>query len=183
MEKGISEKLPVLLLVVSAALLGASLFFALQQPCQGCNAKVELVLSPGSEGEVVSLIRSAQKTLDVEIYVLTSETIVKELADAEKRGVRVRVLMEARVEDTRKERIFNTLSDLGAEMRWASLTYKLTHSKMIIADGKRALVGSINLSDSALNLNREIAVVLEGEKVNELSAEFEKDWELAIAQQ
>ena len=93
-----------------------------------------------------SLIRSAKETIDVEIYVFTSEDIVRELADAQKRGVRVRVIMEPRVEDSRKGKVFSLLEASGIEVRWASFEYKLTHSKMIIVDGKTALVGSINLS-------------------------------------
>ena len=144
------------LLVISGILcisLGYSLFAA-APPCAGCNAKVGIVSSPGAEGEVVSLIRSAKETIDVEIYVFTSEDIVRELADAQKRGVRVRVIMEPRVEDSRKGKVFSLLEASGIEVRWASFEYKLTHSKMIIVDGKTALVGSINLSESALNSNR-----------------------------
>lgn len=161
------------------ALLGA---YALNPPpCAGCNAKVSFVFSPDAEGEVVSFLRSAEKSIDIEMYVFTSEGIIRELADAERRGVRVRVILEPRIEDSRKERVFALLSESGVEARWASFSYKLTHSKFVIVDGRRALVGSINFSQSALNLNREAAVAMEGEKVAELSAVFEEDWEKAGA--
>ncbi len=93
----------------------------------------------------------------------------------------MRVIMEPRVEDDRKSRVFALLSELGADVRWASFSYKLTHSKFIIVDGKRALIGSINLSQSALNSNREADVLVEGEKVKELVAAFEEDWDMATA--
>ena len=172
------------LLLLLAAILCISLsavFLQAAPPCAMCNAKVDIVLSPGAEAQVVSFIRSAQKTVDVEMYVFTSEDIVRELSDAEKRGVIVRVIMEPRVEDSRKQSIFDQLNSLGVETRWASFTYKLTHAKMIIADGKRALVGSINFSESALNSNREVAVAFEGEKVSELVGMFEEDWLKATA--
>ncbi|MCX6769300.1 MAG: phospholipase D family protein [Candidatus Micrarchaeota archaeon] len=166
-------------LLLSAAILIAISFFIGSLPCAGCNAHVEYVFSPGAESEVISLIRSAQKTIDVEMYVLTSEDIVNELSAAVKRGVKVRVILEPRVEDTRKDKVFQTLRQLGVDMRWASFTYKLTHSKLLIVDGKRALVGSINFSDSALNSNREVAALVEGENVHELTAIFEEDWQKA----
>lgn len=156
------------------ALLGA--YFLNPPPCAGCNAKAEFVFSPNAEGEVLSLLRSAQKTIEVEMYVLTSDDVVRELAEAQKRGVRVRVILEPRIEDSRKQRVFDTLRGNGIEVRWASFSYKLTHSKFAIIDGKRALVGSINFSESALNLNRETAIIIEGKKVGELSAVFEGDW-------
>ena len=165
------------LMLLAAALLAYAALSSL--PCAGCNAKVQLVFSPDAQGEVVSLIRSAQKTIDIEMYVFTSEDMVRELADAEKRGVEVRVILEPRIEDSRKERIFALLEGVGAEVRWASFSYKLTHSKFVIVDGKKALVGSINFSASALSANREAAVELEGEKVAELSGAFEYDWAIA----
>ncbi len=157
-----------------AAIIGAYLLNP--PPCAGCNAKVSFVFSPDAEGEVVSFLRSAEKSIDIEMYVFTSENIIRELADAESRGVRVRVILEPRIEDSRKERVFALLSESGVETRWASFSYKLTHSKFVIVDGRRALVGSINFSQSALNLNREAAVSVEGENVAELSAVFEEDW-------
>ena len=169
----------VLLLLVAALVF----FIALFPPaaCAGCNAKVALLFSPGAEGEVVSFIRSAQKSVDIEMYVFTSDVVARELGDAVKRGVRVRVIMEPRVTDSRKQKMFDTLSALGVEMRWASFSYKLTHSKFVVVDGNRALVGSINFSESALNYNRETAVEVEGAKVAELSSAFDEDWELASA--
>ena len=140
-----------------------------------------MLFSPGAEGEVVSFIRSARESIDIEMYVFTSDVVARELGEAVKRGVRVRVIMEPRVEDSRKQKMFDTLSALGVEMRWASFEYKLTHSKFIVVDGKRALVGSINFSESALNYNRETAVEVEGEKVKEVADAFETDWEKASA--
>jgi phosphatidylserine/phosphatidylglycerophosphate/cardiolipin synthase-like enzyme len=128
---------------------------------------------------MLSFIRSARETIDVEMYVFTSDDVARELGEAEKRGVRVRVIMEPRVEDSRKQKMFDTLAALGCEVRWASFSFKLTHSKFIVVDGKRALVGSLNFSESALNYNREAAVEIEGEAVKELSAVFEEDWQLS----
>jgi len=148
-------------------------------PCAGCNAKVGFVFSPDSEGQVITLMRTAQKTIDIEVYTFTSEDIIRELGEAEKRGVAVRIIVEPRTEDTRKDKVVDLLLALGVDVRWASLQYKLTHSKFIVIDGGKALVGSINLSDSALNKNREAAVVVEGKTVKELADIFEKDWAMA----
>ena len=179
-EPGKKELAICLLLILVAVLLA---YIALLPPaaCAGCNAKVALVMSPGAQGDVVSFIRSAQKSIDIEMYVFTSDDVARELGEAVKRGVRVRVILEPRVEDSRKQKMFDTLVALGCDMRWASFSYKLTHSKFIIVDGKRALVGSINFSQSALNSNREAAVELDGEKVLELASAFEADWGIASA--
>ncbi len=169
----------VLLLILVGAMLSYVFFFS--PPCAGCNAKISFVFSPGAQSEVVSFIRSAQKTVDIEMYVFTSDAIVQEISAAEARGVKVRIILEPRIEDSRKDKIFAILQGVGAEMRWASLAYKLTHSKFVIVDGKKALVGSINFSQSALNSNREADVEIEGEKVKELAGIFEEDWQKATA--
>jgi len=169
----------LLLILVSVLLLYIA--FLPPSACAGCNAKVSFVFSPDAQADVVSFIHSAQKTIDIEMYVFTSDDIIRELGEAEKRGVQVRVIMEPRVDDSRKQKVFDTLAALGCEMKWASFTYKLTHSKFVIVDGKRALVGSINFSKSALNDNREAAVELEGDKVSEIVSVFEEDWIKATA--
>jgi phosphatidylserine/phosphatidylglycerophosphate/cardiolipin synthase-like enzyme len=171
---------PFLILLV--AILLAYIAFLPPAACAGCNAAVSFVFSPGAEGEVVSFIRSAQQSIDVEVYVFTSDVVARELGEAAKRGVRVRVIMEPRVEDSRRQKMFDTLAALGCEVRWASFEYKLTHSKFIIVDGTRALVGSINFSESALNYNREAAVEVQGAKVAELASVFEEDWQKAGAE-
>ncbi|MCX8175344.1 MAG: phospholipase D-like domain-containing protein [Candidatus Micrarchaeota archaeon] len=175
------ERIAIALLILIAAALALYILLAPSAPCAGCNAIVSFVFSPKSEGRILSLIGSASRTIDIEMYVLTSNDVISALSDAQKRGVRVRVIMEPRIEDSRKQRVFEQLRALGIEVRWASLSYKLTHSKFMIIDGKKALVGSINFSESALNSNREAAVIVEGEKVRELAAVFEEDWQKAQA--
>ncbi len=171
----------LMLLLILVAALVFYIAFLPAAPCAGCNAKVALLFSPGAEGEVVSFIRSAKESIDIEMYVFTSDDMVRELSDAVKRGVKVRVILEPRVEDSRKQKIFDELTALGCDVRWASFSYKLTHSKFVVVDGKRALVGSINFSESALNYNREAAVEIGGDAVKEVAAVFETDWEKASA--
>lgn len=181
MGKGLDTKsAAIALLLLLVGILLAYIAFAPAQPCAGCNAKVDFVFSPDAQAEVISFIRSAEKSIDIEIYVFTSEDIIRELGEAEKRGVQVRVIMEPRVDDDRKTRTFALLQELGADAKWASFGYKLTHSKFIIVDGRKALIGSINLSQSALNSNREAAVLVEGERVKELVDVFEQDWNGAV---
>ena len=167
----------ILFLLLSVGAMLIFIAFLPQPACAGCNAKVDFIFSPDAEGDVIDFIRTANSTIDIEIYTFSSEEVIRELGEAESRGVEVRVIMEPRVDDSRKTRVYALLSELGVDMKWASLSYKLTHSKFIIVDGKKALIGSINLSESALNKNREAAVLVEGEGVKELVAIFEEDWE------
>jgi phosphatidylserine/phosphatidylglycerophosphate/cardiolipin synthase-like enzyme len=159
----------VALLVLSLFVFFPSFF---TYPCS-----VEPVFSPNAEPEVLAFISSASDTLDVEMYVFTYDKVAEALANASRRGVRVRVILEKRLDDnSANQRNFDYLRANGVEVRWASYSYKLTHSKFLVADGKRVLVGSINFSNSALNSNREAAVVFQCPSVEEFVAAFEADW-------
>jgi phosphatidylserine/phosphatidylglycerophosphate/cardiolipin synthase-like enzyme len=167
--------LPIAAVALAAGMLAYALVFQ-SLPCAGCNAKVSFVFSPQAEDDVVLFLSSAKKTIDIEMYTFTSDAALRAIGDAIKRGVQVRIILEPRVDDSRQKKTFDTLLALGAKARWASIGYRLTHSKFVLVDGKKALVGSINFSKNALNYNREAGVLVEGEIVKDLSAIFEEDW-------
>ncbi len=164
----------VLLVVLSLFVFFPSFF---TYPCS-----VEPVFSPNAEPEVLSFISSASGTLDVEMYVFTYDKVAEALANASRRGVKVRVILEKRLGDnSANQRNFDYLRANGVDVRWASFSYKLTHSKFLVADRKRVLVGSINFSNSALNSNREAAVIFECPSVEDFVRAFETDWEAGSA--
>lgn len=136
-----------------------------------------VISSPGAEPEVLGLIDSAQTSIYVETYVFTSEEMMDALIAAKMRGVDVKVIMEERIDGSPDALAYSRLLGSGVDVCWASNVFKLTHSKIIIVDGKKALVGSHNLSYSALNTNREISLLVEGGVVRDLIAIFNSDWE------
>jgi len=138
---------------------------------------VSVVHSPGAEEEIISFIDSAGDSIYVEVYILTSHDVVDALISAHQRGVDVKVILEGRVSGGTNALAYSRLSGAGAGVCWASEAYKLTHSKLIIVDGKKAFIGSHNLSNSALNFNREISLIVEGNVVGELLELFNYDWD------
>lgn len=136
----------------------------------------EVIASPGAEGEFLSLINSAEESIWIENYLITSEEVSAALAEASARGVDVRVILEKRVFGGANMEAYDMLSASGVEVRWAPYSFKLVHSKLMIIDGRAAVVGSHNLSDSALSSNREISVLLEGGIVSRLAELFLRDW-------
>ena len=168
-------------IIVSSALLAVALaiyFPAASLQANDACPSLQPLFSPDSSDEIIAMMRSAQKTIDIEMYVFTDDALARELVDAQKRGVKVRVILESRVESKAStQTIPAALEAGGIEVRWASLSYALTHSKMMVIDGKKVLVGSINFSKNAQHRNREAAAIIGcGEKVAEYSAVFEKDW-------
>lgn len=141
---------------------------------------VQTVFSPEEGYEIIDLIDSAQESIDVEMYVFTSDEIADALKRAHDRGVKIKLILEKRVATEENPKNYNELIAYGLEVKWASKQYKLTHAKFMIVDGKRVLVGSHNFSNAAMNDNREASVIIENAKtISEFKDVFEKDWEIA----
>ncbi len=143
-------------------------------------AAVMPVFSPEQGDAVVEFIDSAEETLDIEIYILSSRDVVEALEMAKSRGVNIRIIIEERTIGTKNTEIYAELVSKGFQVKYASQAYALTHSKFMIADKKRVLVGSHNFSNSALTKNREASVVFDyAPAVSEFIEVFEKDWAMA----
>ena len=136
---------------------------------------VSVISSPGAEDEIISLIDSAQHSIYIDMYILTSEKVVDALISAHYRGVEVKVILEERT--GANALAFSRLEGAGTQVCWASAVYKLSHPKLIIVDNQKALVGSHNLSNSALNSNREISLLVQGNVVSTLISLFNSDWD------
>lgn len=131
-------------------------------------------------GPVLTELRAARTSLDVVVYLLTNREAVDELIEAHERGVRVRVMVE---EDpfgggAGNGAALRRLSATGVEWKYGNPTFRYTHQKAIIADGRHALVMTANLTKSAFTRNREyIALLTSPEEVREIQAMFDADWD------
>lgn len=144
------------------------------------SPSINPVFSPEDGHEIIDLIDSAEKSIDIEMYVFTSRDAVEALERAKQRGVEIRIIIERDIISGQNSEIYNELNSKNIQTRYASQSYALTHSKIIIIDGKKVLVGSHNLSNSALYKNREASVII-GDIVivYQFINVFEKDWILA----
>lgn len=145
------------------------------------EAKQELVIIPETQEEaILDFINTARETVDLQIYLLTNKEIIAALEEAEKRGVEVRILLEHnpyggayKLKDTVAK-----LEQAGVEVKDTSPLFPLTHTKMLIADNKRALILTANLTFSGLNKDRDFGVIDEDPSdLSELTSLFDADWE------
>jgi phosphatidylserine/phosphatidylglycerophosphate/cardiolipin synthase-like enzyme len=128
---------------------------------------------------VVDAIDAAQTSVKMEMYLLSSEQVVKALKLAKNRGVDVRVLLEDSPFGGAGgvKEMFADLEHAGVAIKATNPAYKLTHQKSIVIDDRVALIMTANMSDSALNANREYIVAdADPEDVAEISAVFDADW-------
>ncbi len=127
-----------------------------------------------------ALLRRAEYSIDVVAYLLSSQEVLEELAAAQGRGVRVRVLLEQEPvgggESNREAAQWLTAA--GVTVRWADPAFRFTHAKVILVDGMRAAIMTLNLTASSFQSNREFAAIVEDPSlVHALIELFESDWE------
>ncbi|MFZ2803928.1 MAG: phospholipase D-like domain-containing protein [Patescibacteria group bacterium] len=138
----------------------------------------DLVWSPGSEPQTVSVINSATSSLDVYNEEMSDKRIISALEAAAKRGVTVNVDM---TDSSDWSSAFQALTSAGVHVRtYAAKATLYIHAKMVLADGKTAFVGSENFSATSLNQNRELGLDVSDPKVlTSLLATFNADWSVA----
>ena len=128
-----------------------------------------------------SFIDATREQLDIQHPKFVDATILDRLLQARSRGVRIRVLCGGRHGISEWD-VLDTFASLRALQRYDVKVHKQRrlrlHAKLLIADRKRALVGSMNIDRSAFDLRRELGMILSHpETVHRLAKVFEQDWE------
>lgn len=126
-------------------------------------------------------IDGAEQTLDVQHPKFVDATILDRLAEAQHRGVKVRVLCGGKHGISDYD-VLDTFSSLRMLIRAGVKVHKQKnyrlHAKLLLADGKHALLGSMNIDRSAFDLRRELGTFITNEAViKQLNEVFESDWD------
>jgi phosphatidylserine/phosphatidylglycerophosphate/cardiolipin synthase-like enzyme len=141
----------------------------------------EVIFSPqlaaeSHNAEVARVIASAKSSLDIAMYSYSDAGIAAALADAVKRGVKVRFIFETASEDrkaTTSAALAATksgkLEAMGVDVRWVN---KIMHHKLMIVDGPRdaaeaastatLVTGSGNWSNGAATVYDENTLFMTG---------------------
>ena len=133
---------------------------------------------------VHELITNAEKSVDVVLYQSRfyirypnskSNVLITDLADASKRGVKVRAVLELagwNIENSEQNRdVWALLGESGVEL-YFDPAERTSHSKLIMVDGRYVVVGSSNWSYYSLDRNHEANVVISSTRVAGRFAEF-----------
>jgi len=165
-----------LLFFVFGIVIGLLIFYIFSFQNMSSDCLVTFEAYPSSDDTVVDMINSAQDYVYVEMYVFTNKRIMEALADADNRGVDVRVILENSIDINQDAYLY--LKSHGVETRWASKNYRITHAKLMLIDGKKVFIGSPNFSWSAFHKNREFAAIIMCND-DRLLPEFFNDWKMA----
>ena len=128
---------------------------------KGITPTGTLVVSPiNSRNDLVALANLAKSTIDIEAEEMSDAAFVAALVAAEKRGVKVRVVLSDAPPLPMQPVAVANLKQAGASVVQLSNPYM--HAKSMAVDGTYAFVGSENFSAGSLGYNREVGVIFGG---------------------
>ena len=142
----------------------------------------QLIWCPNDGRErIAAFIDGAKETLWLQNERYQDTVIIERLVRAVNRGVRVHIM--ARPAHTLKRNKLveavgglRIMHDVGAKVH--TLKSLKLHGKMLLADEKRAIIGSINLTPGSFDARRELAIETDAKHlVNRLVEVSHHDWE------
>lgn len=136
-----------------------------------------LIVSPSnSRAAITTLVKSATKTIDIEMEYIEDREIVSLLSDKAK-NTQIRLIIPTFSQFVSNKDAAKKLVQAGVFVKTLSSPY--IHAKMILVDDVKAYVGSINLSTQSMDENRELGIMLsENESIKTLDETFSIDWNL-----
>ena len=143
--------------------------------------KAHLIWCRGNGRErIARLIDEAKHTLFVQNERYQDSVIIERLVRAAIRGVKVHVMARP-PHSLKKEKLvegvggLRIMDDVGIKIH--KLKHLKLHGKMLLADGCRAIIGSINLAPGSFDDRRELAIEVHDEEIVERLHQVAKhDW-------
>jgi cardiolipin synthase len=196
------------LLVLCILLVGCTITVSPATPGGNTNAGTGATGSIGSGTQGVSLfvepddgetvitnaIDQAQKSVWLEIYLLTDRNVMRSLEDAAHRGLDVRVMLEPHPVGggSSPRRTIDELQAAGIKAQPTDPEFTLTHEKGMIIDSKTAFIMTANFTRSALGgtsggksgtTNREYGIIdTNPQDIQAVMNIFNADWNHSTAQ-
>jgi phosphatidylserine/phosphatidylglycerophosphate/cardiolipin synthase-like enzyme len=140
-------------------------------PAMDCT---RMLISPiNSRSRVLDVIDSATTTLTIESMQFADTQVRQHVAARIAAGVQVRAMLADAGWITANAEAATYLKSLGVTPKYIPHL----HTKVLVADGVRAYMGSENFSYTSLDKNREVGVELtDPSSLEPLTTTFEKDW-------
>jgi cardiolipin synthase A/B len=138
-----------------------------------------IVLPDESSKPILDAIHAAKKSLLVKMFVFSDPDLIKAVIDAHKRGVKVRVMLNAarRSGEDDNEHVRKALEHAGIEVKDSNPDFGITHEKSMVVDEELAFVKSLNWATKNLTETRDYAITTTHKhEVGEIAACFDADW-------
>jgi hypothetical protein len=123
------------------------------------DGRLSVYAEPDSAGPVLQVISEARHSLDMTMYELRDESVEHALADAARRGVLVRVVLDRNLERARNQAAYSYLAAHGVHVVWAAARFAATHQKTVTVDRQVSVVLTGNLVSSDYASTRDFAIL------------------------
>jgi cardiolipin synthase A/B len=147
------------------------------------SAVRKLIIQPDDGIDVVlNAINGSKVSIETKQFTITDERLIKALIAAHKRGVKVRVMMNAaRPDETRdNDTTLKTLKKAGIHAQWSSPKFTITHEKSMVIDKQLAFVATFNWAPKYFGETRDYGVTTTDPlQVAQIIACFQADWDRA----
>ena len=129
---------------------------------------------------VLTGIHAARETIDIAVFLLGAKTVANALVKARRRGVLVRVILDAKIARTRYS-VHKRLIENGIEVRTIRVKGGSMHAKFVLIDGSQLIAGTANLTNDANYRNHEFAFAIQNpQAIASFVARFEELWKAAL---
>jgi cardiolipin synthase A/B len=138
-----------------------------------------IILPDDSAQPILDAINGATKSLRIKMFVFSDPDVLKAVNAAQKRGLKVRVMLNParRSGEEENEEARTKLTAAGVEVLDSNPAFGLTHEKSMVVDDTQAFVKSLNWATENFTETRDYAVVTSrGHEVKEIIDCFEADW-------
>ncbi|MFO1459778.1 MAG: phospholipase D-like domain-containing protein [Verrucomicrobiota bacterium] len=138
-----------------------------------------LVLPDDSAQVILDAIEGAKHSLRVKMFVFSDPHLLKAVAAARQRGVKVRVMLNPARRDGEddNEEARKALQKEDVEVKDSNPDFGITHEKSMVVDDEIAYVKSLNWATKNLTETRDYAVsTSHAKEVEEIIECFEADW-------
>ncbi len=145
---------------------------------------VQIFVEPDAgEHNITNAIAGAQKSVWLEMYLLTDRNVIRALEEAAHRGVDVRVMLEAHPYGSGSPAAtLDRLKAAGIQAEVTNPSFALTHEKGMLIDGSTVYIMTANFTLSALGgttsvSNREYGIIdSNSQDIQAVTDIFNADW-------
>ncbi|MBQ7126183.1 DUF1669 domain-containing protein [bacterium] len=137
------------------------------------NTSLKILFSPQDKSitnYIIPLINNAKNYIYIPTFVLTDIRVVNALTNAKKRGVDVKIIIDA-LNASIKHSKHKELRAAGIDVKTENYAGKM-HSKSMLIDDKYTVIGSMNFSNSGENKNDENIVIIENVGMTKFYKQF-----------
>jgi sugar-specific transcriptional regulator TrmB len=130
------------------------------------DGEISVYFSPKDKGlnDVITLVDGAQNYIYIPAFLITHKSLTDSLINASKRGVAVKIILDATNTHSGSHSKMDLLRQAGIPVKTEIFAGKL-HSKSIIIDDKCTIIGSMNFSKSGEGVNDENLIIIKNHDI------------------